>query len=105
MYGALAVGAGAGLGLSEAVELLLATSLGMAIGDVLTVAWAGSRPVARLFERFRRTILRVMGGVFVAFRELGETLQQGGLPPEEFAGLFLEKGEQRLDVCGIAIGE
>ncbi len=47
----------------------------------------------------------LLGGVFVAFGQFGETLEQCGFPPEEFAGLLLEKGEQCVDVAGIAISE
>jgi len=67
MYGALSVGIGASLDLAGAVTLFLATTLGMVIGDLFTVGWAGLPPVGRLFLRFRGPISRAIGLVFVAF--------------------------------------
>lgn len=67
MYGALSVGVGSSLGLADALALFAATTFGMAIGDVFTVAWAGLPPVGRLFLRFRGPITRAIGVVFVAF--------------------------------------
>ncbi len=67
MYGALSVGIGTGLGLVDAATLFLATTLGMAIGDLFTVGWAGLPPVGRLFLRFRAPISRAIGVLFVAF--------------------------------------
>ena len=67
MYGALSVGVGPSLDLTGAIVLFLATTFGMAIGDLLTVAWAGLPPVGRLFLRFRTPILRIIGLLFVAF--------------------------------------
>mgnify|MGYP001766481069 CR=1 FL=1 len=67
MYGALSVGMGTGLGFGDAVALFVATTLGMAIGDLFTVGWAGLPPVGRLFLRFRTPISRAIGCLFVAF--------------------------------------
>jgi len=67
MYGALSVGLGPSLDLGGAVALFLATGLGMAIGDVVTVAWAGLPPIGRLFLRFQAPITRGIGLLFVAF--------------------------------------
>lgn len=67
MYGALSVGLGPSLDLFGAAGLFLATGLGMAIGDIVTVAWAGLPPVGRLFMRFRAPITRGIGLLFVAF--------------------------------------
>ena len=67
MYGALSVGIGPSLDLAGAVSLFLATTLGMVIGDLFTVAWAGLPPVGRLFLRFRTPITRAIGLLFVAF--------------------------------------
>jgi threonine/homoserine/homoserine lactone efflux protein len=67
MYGALSVGIGPGFGLADAAALFLATTLGMAIGDLVTVGWAGLPPVGRLFLRFRTPISRAIGVLFVAF--------------------------------------
>jgi threonine/homoserine/homoserine lactone efflux protein len=67
MYGALSVGIGTGLGFGDAALLFLATTLGMAIGDLFTVGWAGLPPVGRLFLRFRTPISRAIGVLFVAF--------------------------------------
>lgn len=67
MYGALSVGIGTSLDLAGASFLFLATTLGMAIGDLVTVGWAGLPPVGRLFLRFRAPISRAIGVLFVAF--------------------------------------
>ena len=67
MYGALSVGIGPNLDLAGAGLLFLATTIGMAIGDVFTVGWAGLAPVGRLFLRFRSGITRAIGIVFIAF--------------------------------------
>ncbi len=67
MYGALSVGMGTSLDLGGAAMLFLATGLGMAIGDIVTVAWAGLPPIGRLFLRFRAPITRAIGLLFVAF--------------------------------------
>lgn len=67
MYGALSVGLGTEIDLTGATMLFLATGLGMVIGDVLTLAWAGLPPVGRLFLRFQAPITRAIGVLFVAF--------------------------------------
>ncbi|NLH81853.1 MAG: LysE family translocator [Phyllobacteriaceae bacterium] len=67
MYGALSVGAGPSLGLAQAVGLFLATSLGIAIGDFVTVAWSGLPMIGRLFLRFRGGVTRAVGLLFVLF--------------------------------------
>ncbi len=67
MYGALSVGIGPSLGLAEAIALFLATALGMAIGALVTVAWSGLPAVGRLFGRFRGTVVRAVGVLFVLF--------------------------------------
>lgn len=67
MYGALAVQAGPALGLDTAVLLFLATTCGIALGDLAAVAWTGLPVVARVFLRFRSAIQRSMGGLFLAF--------------------------------------
>ena len=67
MYGALSVGLGTEIDISGATMLFLATGLGMVIGDVLTLAWAGLPPVGRLFLRFQAPITRAIGILFVAF--------------------------------------
>lgn len=67
MYGALSVGVGPSLGLADAGLLFLATTIGMAIGDLVTVAWTGLPAVGRLFLRFRTPISRGIGLVFIAF--------------------------------------
>lgn len=67
MYGALSVGIGPSLDLAGAAMLFAATTLGMAIGDVVTVGWAGLPPVGRLFLRFRAPISRAIGLLFIAF--------------------------------------
>lgn len=67
MYGALSVGVGPSLGVGDAGLLFLATTLGMAIGDLVTVAWTGLPAVGRLFLRFRGPISRGIGLIFVAF--------------------------------------
>ncbi|TBW37024.1 LysE family translocator [Siculibacillus lacustris] len=67
MYGALSVGAGPSLTLADAGLLFAATTLGMAIGDGLTVAWTGLPAVGRAFLRFRGPISRAIGLIFVAF--------------------------------------
>lgn len=67
MYGALSVGAGPSLGLGDAVALFVATTVGMAIGDVVTVAWSGLPAVGRLFLRFRTVVVRAVGVLFVVF--------------------------------------
>jgi threonine/homoserine/homoserine lactone efflux protein len=76
MYGALAVQGGATFGVREAMLLFFATTLGMAIGDLITVAWTGLAPVSRLFLRFRMAIQRAMGGLFLAFG--GKTAFEAG---------------------------
>jgi threonine/homoserine/homoserine lactone efflux protein len=67
MYGALSIGIGPSLDLAGAGLLFLATTFGMAIGDLFTVGWAGLGPVGRVFLRFRHVITRAIGVVFVAF--------------------------------------
>ena len=67
MYGALSVGVGPNLDLADAVVLFLATTAGMAIGELFTVAWAGLPPIGRLFLRFRAPLTRIIGLLFVAF--------------------------------------
>lgn len=67
MYGALSVGLGTEIDLTGATMLFLATGLGMVIGDLLTLAWAGLPPVGRLFLRFQAPITRAIGVLFVAF--------------------------------------
>ncbi len=67
MYGALSVGVGPSLDLAGAVGLFLATSLGMALGAAITVAWSGLPAVGRLFLRFRGVVTRGVGVLFVAF--------------------------------------
>ena len=67
MYGALSVGMGPSLDLAGAAMLFLATGFGMAIGDVVTVAWAGLPPIGRLFRRFEAQITRGIGVLFIAF--------------------------------------
>lgn len=67
MYGALSVGLGTEIDLTGATMLFLATGLGMVIGDLLTLAWAGLPPVGRLFLRFQAPITRGIGVLFVAF--------------------------------------
>lgn len=67
MYGALSVGTGTSFGLAQAVGLFLATSLGMAVGAFVTVAWSGLPTVGRLFLRFRGVVTRAVGVVFVVF--------------------------------------
>jgi threonine/homoserine/homoserine lactone efflux protein len=67
MYGALSVGVGPSLDLAGAVMLFAATTLGMAIGDVVTVAWSGLPQVGRLFLRFRGGVTRAVGVLFVLF--------------------------------------
>jgi threonine efflux protein len=67
MYGALSVGHGADLDLAGAVGLFCATSLGMAIGAAITVAWSGLPAVGRLFLRFRVPLIRAVGLLFVLF--------------------------------------
>lgn len=67
MYGALSVGVGPSLGLAQAVALFLATSAGMAIGAVLTIAWSGLPAIGRLFLRFRGGVTRAVGILFVLF--------------------------------------
>lgn len=67
MYGALSVGVGPSLGLSEAVGLFSATSFGMAIGALITVGWSGLPAISRLFLRFRRQVVRAVGLLFVLF--------------------------------------
>lgn len=67
MYGALSVGVGASLSFGDAVGLFVATTLGMAIGDVVTVAWSGLPAIGRLFLRHRATITRAIGVLFVGF--------------------------------------
>ncbi len=67
MYGALSVGAGPGLDLAEAAALFGATTLGMALGDLVTVAWSGLPSIGRLFLRHRRGVTRAIGVLFVAF--------------------------------------
>ena len=67
MYGALSVGVGPTLDLTGAVGLFVATSLGMAIGAILTVAWSGLPMIGRLFTRFRTVVTRSVGAVFVLF--------------------------------------
>lgn len=67
MYGALSVGLGSEIDLAGATMLFLATGLGMVIGDLLTLAWAGLPPVGRLFLRFQAPITRGIGVLFVAF--------------------------------------
>lgn len=76
MYGALSVGVGPSLDLGGAVTLFAATTLGMAIGDLLTVAWTGLPAVGRLFLRFRGPVTRAIGVVFIAFglRTAGEAV-------------------------------
>lgn len=69
MYGALSVGSGGGhdLDFTAAATLFVATSLGMAIGALITVAWSGLPAVGRLFLRFRVPLIRAVGLLFVAF--------------------------------------
>lgn len=67
MYGALSVGIGPSLGLSEAIALFAATTLGMAIGALVTVGWSGLPAVGRLFLRFRGGVVRAVGVLFVLF--------------------------------------
>lgn len=67
MYGALSVGGGASLDLAGASLLFLSTSLGMAAGAVITVAWSGLPGVGRLFLRFRGVVTRGVGVLFVIF--------------------------------------
>ncbi len=67
MYGALAVGSGPELGLADAGLLFAATTLGMAIGDGLTVAWTGLPAVGRFFLSHRGPITRAIGVLFVLF--------------------------------------
>ncbi len=67
MYGALSVGVGPSLDLAGAAGLFAATTIGMAIGDLLTVAWTGLPAVGRLFVRFRGPVSRAIGLLFVAF--------------------------------------
>ncbi|MBP0651737.1 hypothetical protein J8J40_32215, partial [Mycobacterium tuberculosis] len=58
---------GADLDLVIATGLFAATTFGIALGDLATLAWTGLPVVARLFLRFRAAIQRSMGGLFVAF--------------------------------------
>ncbi len=67
MYGALSVGQGTALDLAGATLLFAATTLGMAIGAFVTVAWSGLPAVGRLFLRFRVPLTRAIGVLFVAF--------------------------------------
>lgn len=67
MYGALSVGVGPALDLTGAIGLFLATSLGMAIGDGITLAWSGLPAVGRLFLRFGGAVTRGVGVLFVLF--------------------------------------
>lgn len=67
MYGALSVGVGPSLEFGQAVGLFLATSLGMAIGAFVTVAWSGLPAIGRLFLRFRGGVVRAVGVLFVLF--------------------------------------
>ena len=67
MYGALSVGVGPSLGLGDAGLLFLATTIGMILGDLVTVGWTGLPAVGRLFLRFRTPISRGIGLVFIAF--------------------------------------
>jgi len=67
MYGALSVGQGADLDFATAASLFAATSLGMAIGAFVTVAWSGLPTVGRLFLRFRTPLTRAVGLLFVLF--------------------------------------
>ena len=67
MYGALSVGMGPSLDLAGATVLFLATGFGMALGDAVTVAWAGLPPIGRLFRRFETRITRAIGVLFVVF--------------------------------------
>ncbi|MCE1237466.1 MAG: LysE family transporter [Hyphomicrobiales bacterium] len=80
MYGALSVGVGPALDLTSAVGLFLATSLGMAIGAGVTLAWSGLPAVGRLFLRFRGGVTRAVGVLFVVFglRTVAEAVSPRG---------------------------
>lgn len=67
MYGALSVGVGPELDLLAAAELFAATTIGMVIGDLITVGWSGLASVGRLFLRFRAPLTRAIGVLFVLF--------------------------------------
>ena len=47
----------------------------------------------------------LFGGVFVAFRQSGEALEEGRLPPEQFAGLLLQEGKRGLHVVRFSVGK
>ena len=46
-----------------------------------------------------------IGGIFVTFRQTGKALEQCWLPPEELAGLFLQKGERSLHIVSFSISK
>jgi threonine/homoserine/homoserine lactone efflux protein len=67
MFTALAVGHGDDFGVIDAVGLLAHVVIGFAIGDALTLYWAGLKPIRAVFHRFRGTIVRTMGIIFILF--------------------------------------
>ena len=67
MFGALSVGQSNAFGPWEAASLLAGVVIGFALGDAITLIWAGLAPVRALFLRFRTLIIRAMGVIFIAF--------------------------------------
>jgi threonine/homoserine/homoserine lactone efflux protein len=67
MFTALAVGHSRDFGVVEAADLLVRVVIGFAIGDALTLYWAGLKPIRAVFQRFRGAIVRVMGVIFILF--------------------------------------
>ncbi|MDR3494921.1 MAG: LysE family translocator [Ancalomicrobiaceae bacterium] len=67
MFTALAVDASADFGVAAGARLLFGVVIGFAIGDTITLLWAGLPPIRTGYARFRPVIVRLMGVLFIAF--------------------------------------